>query len=1007
MEESSDLRFDSVSLSDEPDVDQKEALSEVMRENTLLKQQFQQACDLAAQMEPLQKANQELTQKLRQETSKQEEATSRVKLLLQANQDLTKQIEELKKQSHETKANTNNEYAQKIDAMKKQYEDEIRLTKDQLQKANDLILQNETESKLTMSTITKILESAKHYFTLEFQNLPDFLTFLDSNREEPKPQVVPEVTAPKQLSLLQDAEYQKQITALKKKMKKQREALQLLVDDNDRIRNMMGSKDDKIRELTAQLRNIQKDVMEKNSALEQSFIIKENNYRNTISTLQQKIDSLKFELQTLRLQKPKEVVKIECESKPIIDTQLDSHDDDAVKLMQDQYMSRIDELSKQNDQQRSKREEIFQNFRSSQAKVLELESQLRSMTKKAEEMENLYNQAIADLQNYKSQYQIAEDKDAKIEDINLKNKALKQNAQYLQTQINEHQDKIKAGEVHAKELECVIAEKEKVIERLNGDIAKNQTEMNNLRKSLEDLQSEFAKHKQVKEEVEIPSTIYQSLPAELIPKCDAIMQNKLLQIPSKMQNVIKIIQAYYEDFTRESLKDNEEKLADNAKLFDSISTFITDLSISTTENPITLDELFVDENAENIINCINCLKKQINEANIVNEALASQLDKFKDTLGFTDGDVTQMIEGVKQAFDNTTQEMQHKSQKYKELKRTYLLQQKEHVDKINEMKLDNDQVLKEKAELEKELHDEKEAKKQLNIECKTLQNKVKLLENTLEDEKLNKQNLEKELEKSTKEMQEEAQKVFEAQINQLSQTVETLSNRLNKSKENEDRLQKVVKNTTDKLDEREKFIKQMQMDFAKENDKQQKKFEGEKKNMEDVYNNTMGKMRKQLEDSRKDQESLSQQLEDNNFVIKKLQSKLDKALNRCQKYEAKLTTAAEELHRDRLLFETAKKSQIVQFENKLSSAIDQEREKSDKEMRHFCTFAIDLFREYFKPTDMVDEKTARNILAMVSKDYHRMGETEKTIKSFLAVKDGQTIEDAISQLVLDSTLKRL
>ena len=996
----------SCSVQNDQDGNLRQEVDELRRENKSLKKQFENAMQITAHVDEIQAKNKELSNKLREETAAKIEFENRLNILMKNNKELEKQINDQKQDTSKNSLKNSENQVKLFNKTKENFEIQIQNLQKQLSEAENQIKNKEIESKITESSISKLLTSAKRVYNSEFSSINDFSSFLDTQICGLTVTSVPqgEEVQPKQQKTLHDEiEEQNAIDAIKKKLKKQKEKVRALTEENKTINEIIEKKDAAIRELSSSQKQELKDAKTELAQKQEEFTIKELNYKNTIESLTSRNEALKNDLILLKqeLDKPKTAETIKPVQQQTNQAPKPQRKPETLQIMQEQYLQRINELTKQLNAQRLKRDETFEQSRKLQVKVVELEAAVTKYQKSSEENEKLYKDATNELQELKNNINSMYETEQVNQKLKSKVKTMKQVLIQMDDQIQQQIGDIKKRDIIIKKKDNELIEKTQIIEQFEQDNKKQQEEIASLKNNIVNLHDEISKLNEPKE-IEIPSFTYSFLPCAVVSKCNNIADNNMMQMPTKLQNIIKTIAAYYSSQIEELKKQIKESEDGNDTIIQGLNEFVTNVSIAALDNAITIDNLFEEGNNEIIIDAISETRKQLADTQMIAEALENVVIKFQNTIG-GQGDMEQMIDEIKQTFEQKKETISRKSKKCKELKNQIIGLQTEKEQEIAELKEEILSITKEKDELEKELAISTQEKQKLLIEKTNLINTKQNLENELNETKELMANNEKLLNEKYQKQKDLLKEAYDKQCESLQQEINASHEKVCQLLKQEERSKKLINEQITKIENIKKENDSLKQQMNDQINASEKKLAMEKQNLKDVYEDALSKIKVQCEQTRNDSEQLADQLSESLQENNKLQLKLEKAINRMRNAEKKSFALEEQMHREKLLIESSKKTQIVMQEAQMTEKIGKLKDQYERENRQLFLYIIELFKQYYKPTDNIDYPSITRMLKNASDELNKLQKSESSIKHLLQAKENQTLEDVVSQLFFETT----
>ena len=909
-----------------------------------------------------------------------------------------------------------------VDKMKEKFENQISELEKTLSNQQNQLQEQSISIRMNETMADRILLSAKRIYNTEFPSLSDLSSFmdtLDSNYLNPqfppnKQDHINEIIqnspekSPKNKSLCDEIAIENAVDIVKQKLKKQKEKTKIVIAENRRLNTLLEKKENMLKDYVnsnnQNNRSLQQDLINKS----EEFELKEANYKSTIASLTQRNEQLKDQISKMKKEMvvPSDIVqKIDPPPKPTKESQPTfQKNPDALHVMQEQYLVRINDLEEQLSIHRKKRDEMFEQMRKSVATINELRISSEKNEKSREETEKLYQETMIELKQAKEDLQ-------EFDSIVQKNETYKQNLKEMRQliinmnkQIKEQDAQNKDNEVLLKQKDNTITKSEQEIKHLNGEIEKQYDEIGHLKAQIAALHDEIGFLKEPKE-YDIPSSVFSSLPKDLYAKAISINDNKMMQTGTKIQNFIKVITTYYTKI----IDDNEKKQTSTTKQLNEtiqkLMSFITNCSISTLEEPVASVDSFLNpetNTSQKILDFIADIKKQLGETILYAESLENELNRFNNTLGLSGEDTPEMLEDLKTSFAKKNEIISRKSQKNKELKRQI---EKLEIDLEQEKKSNEDTVQQLKKEIEsneqliKQLRKEKQ---ELTLKLNDLQTNYNELDDELNETKNLMQNDNELLKQQYEEQKQKLEAAFADHVNNLKKEIESRNCRLSKQNETEQNYKNLILKQSNEIKDLEDSKAKLEQEMKDKQTKLEKKNEEDKKNLKQVYEAAIEKLKKQCEDLRNDTYDLSSELSEKNQLNIKLQKKLDKTIAKLQTTERKNASLEEQNHRDKLLMESANKAQIVFQDAQVSEKISKIKEQYEKENRNMYLYIIDIFKQFFTPKDSIDYSSIRRVLKTASSELNRLSKAEKSIKALLNATEYQTLEDAVSQLYYEA-----
>jgi hypothetical protein len=113
-----------------------------------------------------------------------------------------------------------------------------------------------------------------------------------------------------------------------------------------------------------------------------------------------------------------------------------------------------------------------------------------------------------------------------------------------------------------------------------------------------------------------------------------------------------------------------------------------------------------------------------------------------------------------------------------------------------------------------------------------------------------------------------------------------------------------------------------------------------------------------------------------------------------------LTTAKEELLREKQLGETKSKADRIRTEMKYQAEIDELRANFEVEVRKLCGFAGKQFPHLLDVRQAFDTRCFRDIIEKAGSEMVKLRETDAALRRLLCLSGEESTEDAVSKLLL-------
>lgn len=288
----------------------REQIDQLMRENTSLRAQFEDALSIANNIENVHLDNKQLRCSIHEHQIKIDNLNQRLELSSKTIDELNRKLvneNELATINRERDRESMQKEVQKIKDQSKAQIDNLYEKLDQVNKVKD---QCDLEIKLLNGKVDRCLESAQHFFQNKFQVFDDLIAFLgqtpsclpiESQLSSIQPsQSLAISTLPRDLNSANDR-IQKLTKRLKHEHKKLKDQLKVQDDLESTINKMKRDQSDLVKRHQNEIYLLKKEFEQK----EEDMNLRESDYRHQIQQLTAKIDVLEKRLQNKNKEKGK------------------------------------------------------------------------------------------------------------------------------------------------------------------------------------------------------------------------------------------------------------------------------------------------------------------------------------------------------------------------------------------------------------------------------------------------------------------------------------------------------------------------------------------------------------------------------------------------------------------------------------------------------------------------------------------------------------------------------
>lgn len=981
----------------------KEINNELVKENALLRTQFEETVEITNVLEDLHAKNQELTEKLRTYQTEKDDLEHRLEISLATNKALTKELNEEKKSRSQQNATNINAMNNEIERVREQSKAQVDSLLEELEKVKAIHDKDVLQQKTIVGRIDRVLQSGERYFQTKFSTIDDLIEFFEKPGLQKAQQGAAEVPTPL-LQQQSNPEYlEKKLKRLKYKLKNEvheKEDLQAEIAKLQREAHL------------AQLNAKQQvdDLSSKLNTVAEDNAAQLNQKQNKISALEQQVDSLRSEIARLRTN---EGGLLNIPQQPIVQHQIPTTTRDsslplpAKKANSQQECERINQLEKTID---------------------ELNDKIKILDKKKSEVELQLHDAESQIASQKGQMDRFKTEISTLKSLNESNTS---EIETLRNALHTKKEQLHPNQIPQPRQQANIAKYQRTIEEQKGKIfALNQTN-DKLKKQIEllekDIQNlneqcdaanstvkrvndDFAEYRS-KVESKRPLAADDLIPPEAFrctefePVLQSAIQkiacNPSLQPVSKLQNCFKAVGCHYSKQLSELQNAFDETIQENQFLSTSFNKFVVDLSIAIADQPITLEDFFKSNGGQQLLEQIADFRVKFDDMKHQNEKYNETMLQLDEYFGNT-GDPVQCIVEMKKQYAAQLEIISQKSSKLKKLHRDLrnLIQSSE------ASKLESSQRIE---DLTNELNKFATQLQQLEKLTKSLKQENQTLQADLADATVRANQNEEDFKIREQQIIQKLSAEHQAKMNSITTKYNDLSKQYSELVEDFDNQSEEVKRLDGLLDQAKRTISAKEhevIDLEKRiklnNEDFELRLESEKKDLTRTYETAMNQLKNQCEQHRLDVEKMAKACVENERACAVIKN--DALIMKKEKIRAEqeMKSLQQKIERERKLMETTYTAKKIQYEMELTKKINDERSKFELEKRRICGYSIEAFKLFFDANLSIDEKSYRNVVDMAHDELTKLTHSDASVRKIVGARDGQTTEDAVAQILMVS-----
>ena len=994
---SDDLDADAQFLQEQKNIKLQQENESLMKEQAILRAQFESAVGLTKKMEELHAKNTKLAAEARTLQSEKEQLERRLEISLRANQDLTAQIANEKQSALQRQAQEQTQREEVIVNTRKQFETEMEKVTQELRQSESDREKSALKLRQIESKIQHLIQNAEQYFETKFENI-DALNKLLS---------VPKLTTPEERA---NARTFGEVEALKAKVKKQKGSLKQAKKERERLLGELKklqkefevtSKkyEAQIKKMEAKHADVEAEHTEKTGAdLKQINELKMKNdvLTSEVARLKQTLKEINDRNQELSMQEKTKMVVSISELKKADPTRVYEQ---KISDLKESVSEVTDKLRESDEKARDLRKNLSKSEKAVESLTVELEKtrgELSALQVVHQETQNEIQCLRASLhakdasQPDRSEVRLSKCLKAKCAQMDHTIKSQAQQIHELSLKNEKDKQDIEKLEQRNEQMKAEVSDSRQKMEQLV-------TELNEARLRLQDTKTVTAD-----DIMPVHAWKASGFEPELAQQIDQLAMNALLQPSTKITQIYRTISKYYSHLMSE--KDEKVKKArDEVKRVQAIvGQLCVDLSLGLSMQVVSFDDLIDRGGDQKIVAQVKETAAALDAAQRKSHQLGSLLEHLSNMFGQSD-DVFTQITGVRHTLDDLDNSLKRKCRACRALKK-----------KLKELKettsREMEETLTEKGELEAAHAELKKEFEAANATILKLKNE--LLEVRQEYKEFVTATNDKEAERSSAHrsdvegLRSEHVKIenqLNAAIQKLNSELTSASSIIQEHELNIAKLKKALQTAQAKIEEKETAMAELQEAKQKEVQQLQSQHATEKTNITESYEKAVAELKQQCDAHRTDLEKVSAELAES----KKTNSQAKKALTSLKrekaKLESELTSIQERMEREQALSKAAVKNAQLTAENTIAQKVQDAKNKAEVEKRRIFSYAADEFRALFNATENIDERSFRALINKASTELKRLSDSDSVIRRLIGASPRQSTDDAVAQLVMNNT----
>ncbi|OHS99683.1 hypothetical protein TRFO_08327 [Tritrichomonas foetus] len=1026
-----------------------ERLDELMKENTTLRAQFEEAVNLTSQMEDLHKQNATLLGQIRDLKAEKDDLNHRLEILVQKDKETSARLNHEKTTSSSQRGSDLSSMNKEIEKVKQQSKAQIDSIYEQLEQAEQAREKENVEKRLLIRKLDTVITDAARYFETNFNTIEDVLNAFNQPRSREATQTTTAIgqsligsrsVAPAtQVSALQqqkndNQELHKKIRRLKKQINEKEDLLQAAEDERNKLnREFERSKrenNEAIQNLNEQLHavtdQIQRDADQYNHNLSQyeakinSMKIEMEKEKKKCKKANDERKSLKRQLHNAQLASP---IRAAAERAAVSVNMSDSDSDSAPSPHSlpprtrpahysndfnndatDQLISQKAELSEQLTQANRKKEQLAKLLQQRDQQIHNAQIETDKVRNELTALKAVYEEQGHEVDTLRSALITREDAKEKIKEVEPKEKQPNPQVAKYRKALEDQKQKYFQLQITADKKDTQIQQLQLDVKHLTQKVEEAEQDAERAHNETKDLRTSMINTSQPTAEDLIPPSAFRcnEFPPDLSSKVAKIANNHSLQPASKIQNSYKVIRKYF--MQQVTMRDNalDEAYSENQTISNAVNQFLVDASIALDDQPVTFKDFFSQNAGKDLVDKVQQLRADNSNLHHENELMKNTLSQLRETfVEIGDGqDPTSHILQIRDRLDQTEQELQATSKKmrsYKSQLKKCEQQAKKNEQQlksaIDDLKQENETLSQHQETTKQQLQDLKAENQRLTVELSDVTHTREDLESTII------QDHDDQIQKATSQFEEQVNSL-KKQLRQQKATYDELERDYHVAQDELDRLRKQVITLKNQKAAKDAEFNELQKQVEENEKAAQERHETEKESLKSSYQSTIEKLHEQCEKHREDIKHLNQQIADKDIASANSKSQIAKLTKEKLKAINDMSQMKEQLKREQKLMETTIRNNKAQAESEYNKRLEEVKNKTDSEKRALYAYCLDAFRDYFNPGVNINESSYKSTIDKVHEKIVALQKSDSTVRSMVGAGSNQTTEDAVAQLLL-------
>ena len=998
---------------------------ELMKENQLLRAQFEEAVSLTTQMEELHKQNSSLLSQVNQLKAEKVDLLHRLDILVQKDKEAALKLQSEKQSSSSLRGCDLTSMTKEIEKVKQQSKAQLDDMYAQLERTEQARERESVEKRLLISKLDRIIQDASRFFEVSFQSVDEVIESLNGpkicvSNDIPTAQPLP--IQVKNAVAAKEAECHKKIHKVKARIAEVEKLKENAEDETKKVQREL--------QLFQQQSRAEEDALSHQiQTLKDEMAQNEQHYNANIQKLQQQGESFKAEIvrQKERAKRAEKEIKDlkkelrEAQARINLARQETGNNgegprvqfvgqtgfrvDPALEQLNEKLQTKVNELTTELNQANAKKEQALAQVKAKEAEIHNLEIEFEKLKSEFAALDTVHQETLLEVDTLRQALHTREKAKDEIKSV-PRVKQPNPTIVKLHKALDEQKQKFYALQIVANKQETKIQDQESEIRHLTAKARDAENDLARCCQELNEYKASIEAKPQPSADDFLPPAVFRcdEFSPELANQVAKIANNSSLLPASKVQHTYKAIRKYFHRQLEMRDAALDSAFNENQTISNAINQFLVDASIALCDQPVTFKDFFAQDAGKDIVEKIISVRAD-NQALIhENDIMRNILINLKETF-IEIGDPTDPLShilAIKDKIEQLNNDVYLRNKKLRQYKTNINALQAQMKSRENELLTDNQSLkfqLEDLAQQIKRYTDEiaslKQHNQRMQVELSEVNHTREDLESTIMTEQ------EEQIQTATEDLSKQISKLKEQLRNQKEQ-YDKLEMELNAANEQLNRTRKQLQIVKQQKAQKDAEYDELVKVSAEKEEAAANRLESEKQHLIESYENTIKKLHDQCEQHRSDVEKINKALSEEQVKLANVKSNLAKVEKEKLKALAEVQTMKNQMKREKMLMESTIRTQKLQAEAQYNERLEEFRGRSEAEKRTLLAFGADSFRDFFNPGTTIDERSYKYVIEKAHEKLVHLARSDAHVRRMVGACEQQTTEDAVAQLLLNT-----